>query len=232
MSLQVHSEKIRLLISQYDACHKKYQIQEVTKTMKPNQGNHDVWRKDKTGRCLIGHQYFLAILHWLTDIPMVNFSDYCSNEPCQLITSWLGGKNPAKVKMVRLLLARIANDWKSFKKLQQDTKNRKLEYQVCNMDIYHYSFPDNLNALLKEIGGLKPDQEHLENSDIYEGKETIIEYEFRQLCHWLKSTVQNITVKFNKNEVIRLWLIVSFSKSLKGQVSLNSLIHTGYTTSQ
>jgi hypothetical protein len=132
-------------------------------------------------------------------------------------------KNPEKERLVRLLIARLIWNWKSYEELRHGKENKELELQVCSIDVCHYNFPKNLDLLLQRIGEMKP-VEAFEgcgsfNSDI----KKFVKKEFSILDDLLKSITS--VYKPDKNELVKAWLIVCLAKTLKEQVSLTKQIH-------
>ena len=108
----------------------------------------NAWKKDKTGRSLLGQRYVWALKNWLGYNTKVKDPDHYDEKLGQKITKWLGEKNPDKERLVCLLIARLIWDWKSYEELQHGGENKELELQVCRMDICHYNFPENLNRFV------------------------------------------------------------------------------------
>ncbi len=233
-NLSTYVQKIRDLITRFEVCHFKYQqhikhIRDSILNLNPNiepskiAANHiskseNVLKNDKTGRSLLGQQYLYALMNWLGDYSKDNSSDCHNNELNQQITKWIGDKNPDKERLVRLLVARLTWDWKSYEEYQHKGKYKELEIQVCRMDICHYAFPKNLDSLLQGIGKMEP-IENFEgcgsfNTDI----KTYIEEQFSGLCDYLKNNTN--TRNPVQNEQIKIWLTACLAKTLKEQVRL------------
>ena len=230
-------QKIRELITRFEVCHFKYQqhfkhIKDSILNLKPNvkptqigashiSKGKDVLNSDKTGRSILGQQYVNSLMKWLGDYSQEN-SNYFKNELNQQITKWLGDKNPDKERLVRLLVARLIWDWKSYEEYQQRGEYKNLEIQACRMDICHYAFPKHLDLLLQGIGRMEP-IDNFEgcgsfNTDI----KTYVEKQFSILCDYLKSNSNKKNSE--QNGKIKLWLIACLAKTLKEQVGLkNSL---------
>jgi hypothetical protein len=242
MSILIQQEEIHELIAKFEVCNVKYQqyLERLKRSdsrshpiddlhmpnLKPDSKNEVGWRKDKTGRCLMGQQYLWALLNWLTDYPSVDASDYFNNNLSRQVLYWLGDKNPEKEKIVRLLIAGMTSDWYSYKRLQHGIKNKKLKYEISRIDIFNYTFPDYLDNLIINIGDIKPDMEPGEYGKVTTDTKTIIEDEFIVLCNYLKSKNFSIDhLNLSKNEVLQLWLIASLTKSLKGKVGLAGLLN-------
>ena len=172
-----HAYQIRKLISGFEVCHFKYHqhisyIRESITKLKPNIVLEDIGKyhlrhgvqvleKDKSGRSLSGQIYILALTDWLNDIEQ--YDDPKKNtEMFHKITKWLGQKDSEKERLVRLLIARLKWDWKSYESLLKDNANKELENQVCRIDICHYNFPKIIDSVLIGIGQLKP-------VDLFEG---------------------------------------------------------------
>ena len=231
-------QQIRELITRFEVCHFKYlqhirYIKESIINLKPSTDpenigiNHirngeDAWKKDKTGRSLSGQRYVWALKNWLGYNTKVKDSDHYDGKLGQKITKWLGEKNPDNERLVCLLIARLIWDWKSYEELQRGGENKALELQVCSIDVCHYTFPKNLNLLLRGIGQMKP-VERFEgcgscNLDI----KTSVEKEFSSLNDLLKSITS--VNQPDKNELVKAWLIACLAKTLKEQVGLTQSI--------
>jgi hypothetical protein len=231
-NLSVNVKKIRELITRFEVCHFKYQqhfknikdsILNLKPIVEPTQigANHiskgkDVLKNDKTGRSILGQQYLYALMNWLDD-PEENL-DYFNNELTQQITKWLGDKNPDKERLVRLLVARLIWDWKSYEEYQHKGEYKELEIQACRMDICHYAFPKHLDLLLQGIGRMEP-IDNLEGCGSFNiNIQTYVEEQFSILCDYLKSNANKKNSE--QNEKIKLWLIACLAKTLKEQVGL------------
>lgn len=226
--------KIRELITRFEICHFKYRqhvkkiknsITKLEPDTKPDEiginhirNGENAWEKDKTGRSIIGQQYVWAIRKWLGDYPQRKIPEHYDNELGQQIENWLGDKIPEKERLVRLLLARLVWDWKSYEELQQGGEYKDLEFQVCRMDICHYAFPANLDLLLEGLGKMKA-VEKFEGCGSFDlNIKTFIENEFSDLNYLLESMSK--FRKSDKNESIKTWLSACLAKTLKEQVNL------------
>jgi hypothetical protein len=184
-----------------------------------------IWRNDKTGQNFLGQQYLWALLNWLADLPRVPESDYCSRELRRQVSIWLGPKNPEKTRFIRIMISKLTYDWKSLKKLQHKGEYKLLEYQTSQIDIFHHAFPKNLDALLERIGGINPLTEPEERNSIDREDKTRIEHEFLILCHYINSDAPpHNFMPLDKDDLIKVWLITSLTKTLKEQSGLNHLL--------
>ena len=163
--------KIRELITRYEVCHFKYQqhlkkIKDSIINLEPNidltkigiyhvQHGEGAWKNDATGKSIVGQQYIWAIKEWLNGNPQKEIPDNYNKELGRKIQEWIGDKSTDKVRLVRLLLARLTWDWKSYEELQHEGEYKDLELQICRMDICHYAFPTNLDRLLQGIGEMR-----------------------------------------------------------------------------
>ena len=176
-------------------------------------------KNDVTGKSFTGQQYVWAMNHWLNNTHHKEIPDKYDKKLGQKVQKWLGDKNADKERLVRLLLARLTWDWKSYEELQLGGESKELEFQVCRVDICHYAFPVNLDRLLIGIGEMRP-VDNFEgcgsfNSDI----RNFIKKELLALNDLFKS-VYNKNI-FDKKNQIRAWLIVCLIKTLKEQVELS-----------
>ena len=137
------------------------------------------------------------------------------------IHNWLGEENPDKIRLVRLLLARLTWDWISYEKLQCGGELKDIELQACRMDICHYAFPRNLDLLLQGIGQMKPVKEkEFEGCGSYNTNiKAYLEMVFLDLNSLLKSLA--INGKSDKDELTRAWLIACLAKTIKEDVNLS-----------
>ena len=231
--------QIRELITRFEVCHFKYQqhfkyIKESILNLRPDidpkkigtnhiRSGENAWKKDKTGRSRLGQRYVWALTNWLGDNPKVKDLKYYNKRLGQQITNWLGKKNLEKERLVRLLIARLIWNWKSYEELRHGKENKELELQVSSIDICHYNFPKNLDLLLQGIGEMMP-VEAFEgcgsfNSDI----KKFVKKEFSILNDLLKPLTS--VDKPDKNELLKAWLIASLAKTLKEQVSLTKPVN-------
>jgi hypothetical protein len=230
-------KKIRELITRFEVCHFKYQhhlkkikdsiinlesISDITRIgINHIQHGESAWKNDTTGKSLIGQQYVWAIKGWLNDsVPKV-IPDNAANEIHEQTQKWLGDKNPEKIRLIRLLLARLTWDWKLYEKLQHGEEFKDLEFQTCRIDICHYAFPKNLDLLLQGIGNMKPVKEmEFEGCGSYDNTiKTYLEKEFIALNDMLKS-LAGIEKKDN-SELIKVWLVACLLKTIKENVNLS-----------
>ena len=231
-------QQIRELITRFEVCHFKYQqhfknIKESVLNLQPTtdpskigsnhiQKGENGWKNDKTGRSLLGQQYLWTLNNWLADNPQVKDSDFYNKELGQQVTKWLGDKNPIKERLVRLLIARLIWDWKSYERLRHGEENKELELQVCSIDVCHYTFPKNLNLLLRGVGELKPIEAFEGCGSFTSDIKIFVEKEFSILNDLLKSI--NSVNQPDKYELVKTWLFACLAKTLKEQVGLTQLI--------
>ena len=231
--LSENVQKIRELIRRFEVCHFKYKehlkyIKESILNLNPNiepttigvnhiRKGEDALKNDKTGKSSLGQQYLYSLMSWLGDYDQEN-SKYFNNELNEQITKWLGNKNQDKEKIVRLLVARLIWDWKSYEEYQQGGKYKELEFQACRMDICHYAFPKHLDLLLQGIGRMEP-IDNFEGCGSFNSEiKTYVEEHFLTLCDYLKSNTNKNNSE--QNEQIKIWLIACLAKTLKEQVGL------------
>jgi len=227
---------IRELITRFEVCHFKYQLHlkkikdsitelnshvDLTKIGTNHiQHGENVLNKDSTGKSLIGQQYVWALKDWLNDNGKNEISDKYDKKLGQQIQKCLGDNKPDKLRLVKLLLARLTWDWSSLEKFQQGGKFKDIESQISRMDICHYAFPDNLNILLKGIGQLKAiEEERFEGCGSFNIKiRECLEKEFINLNSTVKSF--NINNRLSKNDLIKTWLILCLAKTIKENIKL------------
>jgi hypothetical protein len=229
--------KIRELITRFEVCHFKYQlhlkkIKDSITELNPIvdttriginhiQHGENVLNKDKTGKSLIGQQYVWALKEWINDNPKNEITDNYDKKLGQQINKWLGDKNPDKIRLVRLLLARLTWDWASYEKLQYGGKFKDIEFQACRMDICHYTFPKNLDLLLKGIEQMKAvEEKRFEGCGSYNTEiKAYLEKEFLDLNDTLKS--YKVSNGFNKNDLIKTWLVACLDKTIKENINIS-----------
>jgi len=228
--------KIRELITRFEVCHFKYQqhlgnIKNSIIDLEPNvdttviginhiQHGENVLIKDTTGKSLIGQQYVWAIKEWLDDNLKNEISDIYDRKKGQKIRKWLGEKNPEKIRIVKLLIARLTWDWNSYEKLLHGGEFEEIEFQACRMDICHYAFPKNLDLLLQGIGQMKPvkDKEFEGCGSFDANIKAYLEKEFLDLNNALISLkTKNGS---NKKDIIRAWLIACLAKTIKESINI------------
>jgi len=130
----------------------------------------------------------------------------------------LGIRKTDKIRLVRLLIARMTWDWKSCEELKQGGEYENLELQACTMDICHYAFPENLDKLLQGIGQMKPLEKFEGCGSFNENIREYVENELLSLNDSLQSML--LTKNHDKNDLISIWLLACLIKTLKEQVGL------------
>jgi len=238
VKIPVHVHQIRKLIFGFEVCHFKYQqhisnIKKSIENLEPTiiaedigkyhlkHGDH-VCEKDKSGRSLAGLLYISSLKKWLGDIGQEDDFNK-KNDPFKKISEWLGQREAEKERLVRLLIARLKWDWKSYEKLLKENNNKKLENQVCRIDICHYNFPNIIDSVLRGIGRLKPVDSFKGCGSYTSNIKTTIESELLFLIDEVKSIPS--LKKSNRSILIKAWLYACFAKILKEQVgSKQSLI--------
>ncbi len=239
--------KVRELITRFEVCHFKYlqhlkNIRNSIKDLQPYTDPGDIgqnhiqhgaeaWRSDKTGRTIMGQQYLWALHNWLDnsnkDKPP-EFNEQLARE----VETWLGEKSPEKVKLVRLLLARLKWDWKALEELSQRSMEEisrqeddmGLEYQIYRMDICHFSFPVHLINILRGIGEMKP-LVKFEGCGTYNSNiKKSIRAELLNINDWLLSREATGTGGLDQDELARIWLFACLAKTIKEQVGLKDKI--------
>lgn len=225
--------QIRELITRHEVCHFKYQSHirkiktsiEILKTeVEPAdigknhiQHGSGAWKNDSSGRSLKGQQYIHALKNWMDENTHEQDPEALDVNLRQNVQEKLGIRDGEKVRLVRLLLARLTWDWDSLKKLQHGGAFEELEMQIIRMDICHYAFPENLDALLSGIGGLKP-VEGFEGCGSY--NPVIVKYvksELSALDEMLKS---HLLEKAGQTDRMKAWLNACLMKTLKEQLGL------------
>ena len=228
---------IRELITRFEICHFKYQqhlkkIKNSIINLEPTvdstkigmshiQHGESAWETDATGRSLTGQQYIWTIKKWLNDNDSKPVPEKYNKKLEQQIRKWLGDKNPDKIRLIRLLIARLTWDWKSYAALQPGGEFKDIELQACRMDICHYAFPENLDILLQGIGQMKPvnDKEFEGCGSCNDNIKAYLEKEFLALNDKLKALI--ITGKSDKNELIRAWLMACLAKTIKENIKIS-----------
>ena len=226
--------KIRELITRFEVCHFKFQhhinkIKDSIINLEPYtipseignshiQKGEDAWKSDKTGRSKTGQQYLWAIKKWLDKDYQTKYIVHYDQKLGKDVDGWLGNKNPEKMRLVRLLLARLTWDWKSYEALQKGGDFKALEMQICRMDICHYAFPANLDLLLHAIGEMKPAKDFEGCGSFNTPIRVVIEQELPALRDQLQSLVDRGQPA--KNELVKAWLCTCLIKTIKEQVGL------------
>jgi len=227
--------KIRALITKHEVCHFKYQqhikkikdsIINLEPRVDPNniglnhvQHGEGAWEKDTTGRSLLGQQYIWSIKGMLNDNPQKDIPDKYDKKLGQKIQRWLGDKNTDKIKLVRLLLARLTWDWKLLEELQEGSEYKNLEIQICRMDICHYAFPTNLDRLIQGIGEMRTIEKFEGCGSFDINIKRFIEKELFALNKMFKS--MNSDKEPEEKQLIKAWLVACLIKTLKEQVELS-----------
>ena len=225
--------EVRELITRFEACHFKYKqhlehikeaIKELKSPVKTEEiGNkhiskgEKVWENDNTGRSLIGQHYLTALKKWTGDISLTEITGIENKNLTKQITGWLKSKNSEKERLVRLLIARLTWDWKSYDEFLKEDEYKELEYQICRMDICHFAFPANLDSVIEAIGNMKPTRDFewcgTYNTEI----EDYITAQFHELNNYLSE-------KGTSEDKIKIWLTACLAKTIKEQIGLNEKI--------
>jgi len=216
--------KIRELITGFEVCHFKIEthldyIKKSISSLKPfNQlkdiGKHHIRhgesasKKDRTGRSIVGQQYITALNIWLDHDPGKLKQGDMNNLVQQVVAS-LGEKDPEKIRLVHLLVARLLWNWDTYEELLKIEGNKELEFQVCRMDICHYAFPDNIDVMLEGIGKMKP-VESFVGCGIPNPKTR----------HYIEEQFGFLVDKIESENGMRSWLYACMAKTLKEQVGL------------
>jgi len=243
-----HVRQIRELITRFEVCHFKYlqHLENIRKSIMDlhpytdpgNIGQNHIqhgdkaWEADKTGRAFMGQQYLWAMENWLDKNEKNKPPEY-NEQLAREIESWLGEKSLEKVKLVRMLLARLMWDWKtleqqsqkSMEEISQEGGDRGLEYQIFRMDICHFAFPVHLINVIRGIGRMRP-------VDNFEGCGTCntnikksIAAELIDINDWLISSKEAGISGQDREELTRVWLIACLAKTIKEQAGLKVMVH-------
>ena len=226
--------KIRELITRHEVCHFKFKqhIKNITESiskLKPvveaNEigSNHiqhgeSAWKRDRTGRSLLGQQYVWATQNWLKETPANENPEKFDSKIGEDVQQWLGEKGTEKVGLVRLLLARMTWDWKTYEELMQGDMHKELKFQIARIDICHYAFPENLERILKGIGAMQP-LEKFEGCGSF--TEDIQRYIQKELGG-LKAQFETLCAdgREDKEKLVKVWLFGCLIKTLKEHVGL------------
>jgi len=227
---------IRDLITRFEVCHFKYQqhlkkIKDSIINLEPTvdsasigmshvQHGESAWKTDATGRSLLGQQYIWALKEWLNDNDAKPVPEKYDKKLEQQIRKWLGDKNPDKIRLIRLLIARLTWDWKSYEELQKGGELIDIELQACRIDICHYAFPENLDLLLQGIGQINPvkDKDFEGCGSCNDIIKACLEKEFLDLNDRLKTLI--ISGRTDKNDLIRAWLMACLAKTIKENMKI------------
>lgn len=240
--------QIRELITRFEVCHFKYlqHLENIRKSIMDlhpytdpdNIGKNHIqhgektWKSDKTGRTFMGQQYLWALHNWLNNSGKNKPPEY-NEQLSREVEGWLGEKTPEKVKLVRLLVARLKWDWKTLEELSQNSMEEisqqkgdmGLEYQIYRMDICHFAFPVHLINVIRGIGKMKP-------VDNFEGcgtfnkniKKSILA-ELLKIHDWLLSSKEASIAKQDQEVLARIWLFACLAKTIKEQAGLKMALH-------
>ena len=233
-----HSVRIiRELITRFEVCHFKYQqhlkyIHDSILALYPVSYSKEIgtnhiskgenaWKKDKTGRSLLGQQYLWGLKNWLGIRAQRKIPKHHDLKLELRILKWLGNKTPDKERIVRLLIASLTYDWVSYEKLQLGGQFTELERQTCRMDICHYAFPNHLDTLIQAIGRMQYEK-NLEgcgscNSEII----TFLSEKYSEILYSINEISKHkiLPIK-NKNDQFRIWLYLCLAKTIKEHIAL------------
>ena len=226
--------QIRELITGFEICHFKYlqhleYIRASIDKLKPNielqrVGAHHIrqaeveWMKDTTGRSQLGHKYVNALQKWIRKVSESDTENISEDEIEEKTWRWLGDKDPEKIRLTKLLVARLKWDWESYERLLKGDDKDELEYQVCRMDICHYTFPDNMNLIIQAIGNKQPVKNFEGCGSFNKEIKSHLEVEFRSIMDQLQTydTGEEKTM----NQFARIWLLYCLAKTIKEQSGL------------
>jgi hypothetical protein len=230
--------QIRELITGFEVCHFKYRkhiqyILESIRRLKPNKIPNEIgsthirhgantWEKDNSGRSLKGLQYIQALKCWLSANTEIKDKVPIDPELNRHVLDWLGHKDPEKIRLVRLLIARMTWDWKSYEKYRTGHEGDPLEFQVCRMDICHYNFPGNMDSVIRAIGQLKPVQGFEGCGSCTSNIKLIVEKEIVEINRMLESISKE---EIDADQWTRSWLLSSLAKTLKEQAGSAIPVH-------
>jgi hypothetical protein len=227
--LPANIQRIRTLITRFEVCHFKYQqhishIKEAIKNLKTDidpekigashfRNGPGACKNDRSGRSLLGQKYVQGLKSWLGEEPEVK-----DEKLRKKVFELLGKKDPAKEKLVRLLIARLLNDWKDYEKWSQAEGNEALKLQASGIDVCHYDFPRNMDLQIQGIGQMKPVEDFLSCGSYNPEIKSILEKEFLALNQDLKS------LGHDSESRIRAWLTACLAKTIKADVGLKDPI--------
>jgi len=243
-----HVRQIRELITRFEVCHFKYlqHLENIRKSIidlhpciEPrNIGQNHIqhgdkaWEADKTGRAFMGQQYLWAMKNWVNTKKKNKPPEY-NEQLSGEIESWLGEKSPEKIKLVKLLVARLMWDWKtlellsqkSMEEISQEGSDRGLAYQILRMDICHFAFPVHLINVIRGIGKMRP-VENFEGCGICNKPiKKSIHSELRKINDWLISRKEAPIFGQDREELTRIWLFACLAKTIKEQAGLKVMLH-------
>ena len=229
--------QIRELITRFESCHFKYQqhyrhIVESIAILCPVVGvnrigsshpRHDgnAWRNDTTGRSRIGQQYIEALHSWLDEDSSndVGVPGQETLELKQRVNVWLGDGSEERVRLVRMLLARLF--WQSVEDYRRGGELSELEYQVERTDVCNYAFPQNIERLIQGIGKLEPVKSFDGCGTFDVETKLFINKEFSKLCKWLKTDTPGNDLGLGEKEPMKVWLVACLAKTLKESIHLS-----------
>ena len=229
--------RIRELITRFEVCHFKYRqhlkiIKDSIKELKPKvntskiglnhiQHGENVLNKDTTGKSLIGQQYVWAIKDWLNNDQSIEFPEKYDKLQALKIHKWLGGQNHDKIRLVRLLLARLIWDWDVYNKLLKGGQFEDIEFQASRMDICHYAFPKNLDLVIQGIGRMKAiTKNKFEGCGSYNIEiKVYLENEFLTINNELRSLKSQKPL--DREHLIKAWLTACLAKTIKENINIS-----------
>ncbi len=229
--------QIRELITRFESCHFKYQqhyryIVESIAIVHPVIGvseigsNHprhggNAWRNDATGRSRVGQQYIDALHSWLDEDSSndVGVPRQETLKPKQRVNVWLGDRSQERVRLVRMLLARLL--WRSVEDYRRGGGLSELENQAERIDICNYAFPQNIERLIQGIGKLEPVKAFDGCGTFNTETKSFISKEFSKLCEWLKTDTPGNDLGLGEKKPTKVWLVACLAKTLKESIHLS-----------
>lgn len=164
----------------------------------------------------------MALHNWLDNSEKNKPPEY-NEQLARDVEAWLGERSPEKVKLVRLLLARLTWDWKTLEQLRQKSMeeisrqedDRGSEYQIYRMDICHFDFPVHLINVIRGIGKMRP-VENFEGCGTYNSNiKKSIHAELIKINDWLLSRKEVGIAGHDQEELTRIWLFACLAKTIK-----------------
>lgn len=225
--------KVRELITRFEVCHFKYQkhyqhiidsitAQNPTVNVDIIGANHlrhgeKVINNDKTTRSLTGFKYIKALGSWMEN--KYSTLDESQKSVDNQVVMWLNERSNVKKRLVSMLIDRLF--YRPLEKYFSCGEISKLEYQVIATDICNYSFPQNIEKMIKGIGKLETIKEFHGCGTTTPEIETFITNEFHMLCKWLKKDIENTNSRLGEKNQIKTWLVFCLIKTLKEQIHLS-----------
>jgi hypothetical protein len=173
-------------------------------------------RKDKSDKNLLVQQYIWAMINWLAKRSRIVLTEYVDEELSHKVFERLGRESPAKDLYLRMLIARLTHDGISTKKLQGQVEDKKLFFNIEQIDVFDNHLSKQLDNLLQIIGNITSGNGCPTESTSDDEQMTSAEYEFSTISQQLiMQAPADEDVDSGIEKTVKRWLTWRTSKHLQ-----------------